>query len=352
MGSPAPTKVGISPISFLRSPAMEEEFIRFGLTEHIGTGPIPEGQWAFVKIRRSEIDREKSRKNQSRLDSPIILENLARMGKAMEQGTKMPAVAVWRDEIRYVLIDGNHRDEKSDGYEYMNAYVVNFTKDTAGENVKRWLTKSAANDLNGQLPSDSTKIHHAVDEVEEHGMSEEEASKVFGVPKNKIREGRQLLRFNAVFSGVPKAGSLDEKVKRELAQAVDKVTLIAANKLAEAAISNPAVNANQIREFCDQYKGCTSVKEQQSMLDNIPKKFACEIQQKTAGGIIKPNRGKAVLTKAGLITKVDKLIQIMRLPQNGVAVSLTPEEQIRVETLSGLLAGILNAAKSSKKVLS
>jgi len=327
--------ISIAHSSLLRDEVLEQELLRLGLTECAKDIDPPSGQWNFVKLKRSRIDRSASLKNQARLEQPLIQDWLDTMEKDLQKGKKFPAIVVT-----------NHRYELSKDAEFVNAYVVNFPSDT----MRRHFTKTA-NDKNGERNMPAVKLNHAATEVETFGMSVDHAAKLFGVSRSQLRDVIDERTFQQCFGTLPKAGTLHETVKKALGEAKRQVTLIVAEEMTKAAIASPGVTANQIKAFSDAYRACKTPDEQRALLADIPNRFVAIHKQKTNGGDLPLKSGRNVLSKTELLNRVDKLIAILRMPNSNTAQTLTPEEVTRVSVLHKELGELLGKCQGKKPVV-
>ena len=336
----------IAPASSTRDTAAEQEFQNFGLTYSDSDKDPAPGFWTFKRIKYNQIDIEKSLKNQARLDTPLIQTHLSILRNNLKKGCKFPAAAGYVDPAtgKIVLVDGNHRTHLSQGYEYVNVYIINFPN----ESLKRWYIETA-NQHHGLPNSEAVRIQHAINEIHNYGMTEINACEQFCVSRARLKEQLDLSKFALHFSKKHKANTLSETVKRELAVAIDKVTLTVATLLTEEAIKNPNINQNQIKEFCTAYQKCITAEEQQAMMNDIAGRFVILEnikKQKTGGGVVN-GRPKRVMTKDELMRQADKLLTVLRLPMNGTDASVSSEDVVRLEALSTSLNEFIKTCKKT-----
>jgi hypothetical protein len=340
----------VSPASEKRDSSLEDEFTRIGITKSEGDADPAPGFWTFRKVHYNQIDIEKSIRNQARCEAPLIQSHLALLQINLDKGCKFPAGTGCIDPAtgKIVLVDGNHRISLSDKYKFVNLYIVAF----ASEKARRRFTKTA-NNRNGLPNSEASQLQHAINEIENYDATIEDACKLFGVKKERLKEQLLIMKFNNAFGKKSKANSLNETVKREIGTAIERVTLSVAELLVDEAIKNPKINANQIKLFCEAYRKCATTDEQKAMTKDLAGRFATMEKvkkQETDGGVMQ-GRAKKVMTKPDLLRQADKLLAVLRLPSNGTQTSITSDEIVRLEALETSLRDFIKLCSKKDLVI-
>ncbi len=338
-------KKEIAPASMLRNEATEAELTRLGLVPFNEAGVQPVETWTYQAVERARIDRKKSLQNQARLFAPLDQANLNKIEHAVNCGKKLPAVTIFYDPTTetYTVGDGNHRYEKSEGSQFMNAYVVY----TANDELRRRIT-NLANEQNGLPNSDDVRVGHAVNEVLAYGVAIDDAARLYNISRSKLRDELALHKFKQSFSNVPKSSGLEDTVKRAIADAIPKLTLTVANEVTRAAVENREVTANQIRDFASSYEKAASPELQEAIRKNMASHFQCAVRQKTNGGSIKGDKARKVLEPNEFMKLVQKLIAMLQKPQNNISGKLTIDQCTMVDSLGRSLVALSNNPAARK----
>lgn len=138
------------------------------------TGPTP--------IKLSDIDRKASRHNQARREA-LTAEGVERYSYAIKNGQELPAVVVHRVGNKYVIIDGNHRDQSAlnEKKEKIRAYIID--PQTPSETIT--LMTIAANTMNGIAVDKAWALENALHLVE-LGYDNKAVAKALNVSVNSI----------------------------------------------------------------------------------------------------------------------------------------------------------------------
>lgn len=133
-------------------------------------------------IKLVDIDRKTSRHNQAR-EQAINPEGVERYRQAMRNGDELPAIVVYKLNGKWIIIDGNNRDQAAsdEKYEKCRAYIVD--PNTPSETLV--LMTVAANATNGMSVDKSWVLNNALYLVET-GYSREAVSKALKVSVSAI----------------------------------------------------------------------------------------------------------------------------------------------------------------------
>lgn len=138
------------------------------------TGPSP--------IRVSEVDRKSSRANQAR-DLAILPEAVQSYRQALRSGQNLPAIVVYRRANKWMIVDGNNRDQAAldEHFDMERAYIL----DNSTPSETLLLLTVAANTRNGVRVSESWSLQNAVYLVN-LGYTREAVAKALSVSTSAI----------------------------------------------------------------------------------------------------------------------------------------------------------------------
>lgn len=153
--------------------------------------------YEMKRIKFSEIDRTRSRKNQARMIGQVINdENMLAIAIQMEANSPIPAIVVCKHGKKYTVIDGNHRVEafetaNFDGKtEFLDAYVIEGDDDQIELLTRSW------NRSNGLGQKDEEALLQ-INQILEHSPNATIAqlSEMFGVSRNRVSEQKKLFEI-------------------------------------------------------------------------------------------------------------------------------------------------------------
>lgn len=179
--------------------------------------------WDFERISVALIDKPKSRANNAR-DLTIHPDHVETLQRMVAHGAVVAPIIVNKmANGRYMIIDGNHRDEvfRKLNVDKVYAYVLN-VDDTRYTKLK-WL----ANERNGLRPTDAERRDHAVALVHSGIANISEAAVMFGITRHVLQRD------------VSAADARNRAVSLGIKFGVDRISVTTWQKLA-AVRSEPA----------------------------------------------------------------------------------------------------------------
>lgn len=141
-------------------------------------------------IPLSAIDRQASRHNQAR-EQAIIPETVDRYVQALRNGDKFPPIVVYPRGEKYVIVDGNHRDEshRKANKREISAYVI--SKDTPSEIIE--LLTAEANSKHGEPTPTQWRTRQAI-YLMSLGVDQDEVTVRLGLSKGTVNRAIRILR--------------------------------------------------------------------------------------------------------------------------------------------------------------
>lgn len=151
--------------------------------------------WEFhPDMPLSEIDEEKSLRNQARLGTPVRPDVVDNYEGLLRDGVEFPAiVAATQQKGGHLNADGNHRfvAHKQAGMSGIPTYLI-----IDGDPQAVALYTYEANTTHGLRTTDEDRLHSALWMVD-NGMPMEDAARRVGIPVTKVRQANTLHRAAA-----------------------------------------------------------------------------------------------------------------------------------------------------------
>lgn len=141
-----------------------------------------------MMIAMSAIDVRKSRDNQARKD-PIVPESVDRYAVAFRQGDQFPPIVGYPVGGKFVIIDGNNRQEAARKAGLTEIAAIMISAQTPGEMIQ--LLTIEANARHGVTPDQGWRIKQAF-QLCGLGYSDTQAAEATGLSVNTIRAARQV----------------------------------------------------------------------------------------------------------------------------------------------------------------
>lgn len=275
----------------LRIPAAEDFFDRLGIEED-PTGTA-EGSWAFQEVPLTSINKDKSLRNQARLNvgngTQLIEDNKEKILVGLSQGHKFPAIVLYIDSNGdLVIADGNHRvwSAEEKGIETVGAYVLNLKNhpDLLRTVIDTWNLI-----FNGATLNHDERLQKAVAAVQK-GMSQCDAAKMYAVSANVISDTIRLEESKAQFGHFPGYEGLAKEVKMHLPY-VRKITSTNAPKIITAICSNSSPK-NAITQFLDELQAERDSKRAEKLVHDVESELKKRARKLSLGGIVSKPKNK------------------------------------------------------------
>jgi hypothetical protein len=235
----------------------------------------------------SEIDGNKSMRNQARLLLPLDDELVKRYAAAMKAGSQFPPIVAYRSgKGRYVLIDGNQRHAAAmkAGLETLDAYIVNITDPLI---IDR-LTWTFNNLVNGQRLSSAECVEHAVTYVRKYNVDAKQAAAQWQVSLWRVRDRIGALKVSECLDrlGIKKGPALGQESLTNLAPllAMGEDLLARAATLAR----DGGLDCRAVKGLVEQVKKAPAQGDKAKVLDDLAASDRFAIRKaETKGGTIK-----------------------------------------------------------------
>lgn len=185
-------------------------------------------EYELVNLSLTDVDREESLKNQSRVSTPVIGEAVERYATAMKKGDIFPPVVVFSKPPRSkkphnVLIDGNQRYHGAEaaGRNSIEAFRLN----GISERDITILT-FAANVEHGMPSSEKDRMVHAEYLVQTAGLQSAEAARMLGLAENKVQKMMHIRELERRLIDLGVRQPITPRSKERLAAIRNDVVLI------------------------------------------------------------------------------------------------------------------------------
>jgi hypothetical protein len=184
--------------------------------------------YELVTVTLSDIDRDESLRNQSRVSTPVIGEAVERYATAMKKGDVFPPVVTFSKPPRSkkphdVLIDGNQRYHAAEaaGKNSLETFRLN----GISERDITILT-FAANVEHGMPSSEKDRMVHAEYLVETAGLQSAEAARMLGLAENKVQKMMHTRQLEKRLVELGVRQSFTPRTKERLAAVRNDVVLL------------------------------------------------------------------------------------------------------------------------------
>ena len=271
----------------------------------------------------SRIDRDASRKNQARLDAPVLEEHVERYFRSLTQfshkpdASRFPPVVLYERGRKAVLIDGNNRTEAFTRARLSDAeaYVV-----TCSDVVQLARLIREINNINGVPLDKAQRLQHAYYEMAEFGFNAKQAAASYGLNSKEVERGFRHLQLVHQLPG-------DIKAEEISTANLDKLSLFREQQpvfegLARLITGHPLVQQQIDKIFRDVRSEKTERKKLQVIKD-WQKNPEVVRQKAAARGTLKlPSRNRRfVVIKAQLARLESELSKCKTISQVGAPTS-------------------------------
>jgi len=288
----------------------------------------------------SQIDIEKSLKNQARVRIAILPETRDSYAAGMKNGDKFPPIIVyWSDRLdAYVIIDGNHRIQaaKQIGRLDFDAYIVDVHQDALTIEI---LTRGA-NAIEGYPFTNSDRLFQAKYLVG-LGTSQAEAASLMKISQSTLSDEMLADIVNKRLSDLGlEPDALNTTQKRHLNKVTDNAVLKAIYDITcEASLS-----AKQLNALIDTTIENSSEKERLLTVSTYRKQE--EIEDKTVGKSPRKKQSTKVWTALRQVQALDEYSSIIQL---GITTPNNTRRFIQqAERSINILSGLLKDAKAGE----
>jgi ParB-like chromosome segregation protein Spo0J len=255
-----------------------------------------------MMIPLSVIDEKRSRGNQARRD-PIVPESVERFATAMKRGDPFPPIVGILQAGKFVIIDGNNRQEAAKKAKLVEILAIMIAADTPSEIIQ--LLTVEANASHGKTPDQEWRLRQAFSLVA-NGLPDARAAEAAGITVNTLQKGRavQAADERARNLRVTNFAQLVETSKVVLQAIKDDSVFYQAAKTAV----DTEMKIEDVRHMCRLIKEQRSEGARIEIIGQIATERGIEqAQQKALGKVVrKKNQPKlSLVTGIGQIMAVD-----------------------------------------------
>jgi len=209
-----------------------------------------------VAIKLTDIDRKVSRNNQAR-DKALIEDAVDSYRQALRNGQALPAIVVHKVGAKYVIVDGNNRDQAANEEKALKAMAYVLDPATPSETIT--LLTVTANTTNGVRVDKSWSLHNAL-YLTELGWTKDKAARALNVSVAAIsaHEKERNTGKRAVDLRITGWNTMPVRVRQMLGRIkLDKPFVI----VAEAAIVTKIGSSTELNETITKINHATTEEE-------------------------------------------------------------------------------------------
>lgn len=317
----------------------QREDIELWMTEEKGV------QWIFRSdVPISQFDLDKSLRNQARINQVLNPERLETYTEAMRRGDRFPAVIAYKQDGKYVAIDGNHRLQAAKDAN-LPVSVYELAKETKPQVIIQMTYE--ANAKHGLPNSVEDRQLHAVFLIRSGATSQENAAAALNLSRTQVQRAWAKAKADDRAHDV---GLLPRQWDSFPAAAKARLGAIRTDE-GFAALTDLAwraqLNTEEIDKHVVELNRSRSAVEQKKAVDRLKTVYRDRIQS-TAGGLVKPDgrtgmKSPKVLLYAGLgqiMAHMDKVDSIVADAQDAEIQGLVDQCNMAIMFLDDVKKGL------------
>lgn len=231
------------------------------------------------RVNLSQVDKDRSLKNQARVSAPLNEDVVLLYAVAMEGGEEFPPIITYKNGTdKHIVVDGNHRLAAAEVISKASLQALVITNATPA--MIQALTYEA-NTKHGLPTTINERVQQAL-HLEASGMTRADAAKLMGVPVNRLADAALLARTDVrIFKIRHAVGDIPIAIRKRLDNIRNDNVLKAALEL----ITTSKLSSTEVNDLVSKINRSSTEADQMLEIQRETGRQATKIAA-TAGGKI------------------------------------------------------------------